>query len=95
MMIDQEAENGEHLRDGLEPDTYPVPVGWWQRMKHTEAWRSVFRHPQLDTPRGRALQGFSNVFLHLYPVRCRAAYFVCAIRGGWVTSPPCCLQCWW
>ncbi|MEK7292958.1 MAG: cytochrome bc complex cytochrome b subunit [Actinomycetota bacterium] len=68
-MIDQEAENGEHLRDGLEPDTYPVPVGWWQRMKHTEAWRSVFRHPQLDTPRGRALQGFSNVFLHLYPVK--------------------------
>lgn len=69
MMIDQEADSGEHLRDGLEPDTYPVPEGRWQRMKHTETWRSVFRHPQLDTPRGRALQGFSNVFLHIYPVK--------------------------
>lgn len=68
-MIDHEAESGEHLRDGLEPDTYPVPEGIWQRMKHTETWRSVFRHPQLDTPRGRALQGFSNVFLHIYPVK--------------------------
>ena len=29
----------------------------------------MFRHPQLDTPRGRALQSFSNFFLHLYPVR--------------------------
>jgi len=68
-MIDREAESGEHLRDGLEPDAYPVPEGRWQRLKHTEAWRSVFRHPQLDTPRGRALQGFSNVFLHIYPVK--------------------------
>lgn len=68
-MIDQDAESGEHLRDGLEPDTYPVPEGWWHRMRHTEIWRSVFRHPQLDTPRGRALQGFSNVFLHIYPVK--------------------------
>ena len=32
-------------------------------------WRSVFRHPTLDTPRGRALQSFSNFFLHLYPVK--------------------------
>ena len=68
-MIDQEAESGEHLRDGLEPDVYPVPEGRWQRLKRTEIWRSVFRHPQLDTPRGRALQGFSNVFLHIYPVK--------------------------
>ena len=29
----------------------------------------MFRHPQLDTPRGRALQGFSNFFLHIYPVK--------------------------
>ncbi len=69
VMIDQGAESDEHLRDGLEPDTNPVPEGWWLRMKHTEIWRSVFRHPQLDTPRGRALQGFSNVFLHIYPVK--------------------------
>jgi quinol-cytochrome oxidoreductase complex cytochrome b subunit len=69
VVSNQDAESGEHLRDGLEPDTYPVPEGPWQRMKHTEIWRSVFRHPQLDTPRGRALQGFSNVFLHIYPVK--------------------------
>jgi quinol-cytochrome oxidoreductase complex cytochrome b subunit len=29
----------------------------------------MFRHPTLDTPRGRALQSFSNFFLHLYPVK--------------------------
>ena len=29
----------------------------------------MFRHPQLDTPRGRALQSFRNFFLHLYPVK--------------------------
>ncbi len=68
-MIDQEAASGEQLRDGLEPDVYPVVEGRWQRLKHTDGWRSMFRHPQLDTPRGRALQGFSNVFLHVYPVK--------------------------
>ncbi|CAB4897699.1 unannotated protein [freshwater metagenome] len=68
-MIDQDAVSGEQLRDGLEPDVYPVHEGRWQRLKHTDAWRSMFRHPQLDTPRGRALQGFSNVFLHVYPVK--------------------------
>ena len=69
MSIGKKIESGEHLRDGLEPEVYPVYEGRWQRLKHTEAWRSVFRHPQLDTPRGRALQGFSNVFLHIYPVK--------------------------
>ncbi len=68
-MIEQQTASGEHLRDGLEPDVYPVPESRWQRITHTDAWRSVFRHPQLDTPRGRALQGFSNVFLHVYPVK--------------------------
>ena len=39
------------------------------RSQRSETWRSMFRHPQLDTPRGRALQSFSNFFLHLYPVK--------------------------
>ena len=39
------------------------------RVEGSDAWRSVFRHPQIDTPRGRALQSFSNFFLHLYPVK--------------------------
>ncbi len=55
--------------DGLEPDVYPAPKGLWQRVQRSEVWRSAFRHPQLDTPRGRALQSFSNLFLHVYPVK--------------------------
>jgi quinol-cytochrome oxidoreductase complex cytochrome b subunit len=55
--------------DGLEPDIYPAPKGLWQRVQRSEVWRSMFRHPQLDTPRGRALQSFSNFFLHVYPVK--------------------------
>ena len=67
-MIDHEATEAP-TRDGLEPDVYPVPETRWRRVQHSDTWRSVFRHPQLDTPRGRALQGFSNVFLHIYPVK--------------------------
>jgi quinol-cytochrome oxidoreductase complex cytochrome b subunit len=55
--------------EGLEPDVYPAPRGLWQRVQRSEVWRSMFRHPQLDTPRGRALQSFSNFFLHIYPVK--------------------------
>ena len=39
----------------------------------------MFRHPQLDTPRGRALQSFSNFFLHIYPVK-DPARACCGIR---------------
>jgi quinol-cytochrome oxidoreductase complex cytochrome b subunit len=57
-------------RDGLEPKVAFAPrtgfTGWVER---SNAWRSIFRHPTLDTPRGRALQSFSNFFLHLYPVK--------------------------
>jgi quinol-cytochrome oxidoreductase complex cytochrome b subunit len=53
----------------LEPGRTSVDHGIAARIKRSDAWRSVFRHPQLDTPRGRALQSFSNVFLHLYPVK--------------------------
>jgi quinol-cytochrome oxidoreductase complex cytochrome b subunit len=56
-------------RDALEPGRTSVDHGVTARFKRTDTWRSVFRHPQLDTPRGRALQSFSNFFLHLYPVR--------------------------
>jgi quinol-cytochrome oxidoreductase complex cytochrome b subunit len=50
-------------------DSYPTSKGLRARLHRSEAWRSMFRHPQLDTPRGRALQGFSNFFLHVYPVK--------------------------
>src|SRR5665811_48512 len=55
--------------DALEPGRTSVDHGVTARVKRSDAYRSVFRHPQLDTPRGRALQSFSNVFLHLYPVK--------------------------
>ena len=68
-------------RDALEPDVYPAPKGLWQRVRRSEAWRSAFRHPQLDTPRGRALQSFSNFFLHVYPVKVPAR--VLRFRYSW------------
>jgi quinol-cytochrome oxidoreductase complex cytochrome b subunit len=68
-------------RDQLEPDTYPPPSTPWQRVRQSEVWRSAFRHPQLDTPRGRALQSFSNFFLHVYPVKVPAR--VLRFRYSW------------
>jgi len=55
--------------DDLEPGRTSVDHGITARLKRSDAWRSAFRHAQLDTPRGRALQSFSNVFLHVYPVK--------------------------
>jgi quinol-cytochrome oxidoreductase complex cytochrome b subunit len=56
-------------RDALEPEVAVPARGPLARVQRTEVWRSMFRHPQLDTPRGRALQSFSNFFLHIYPVK--------------------------
>jgi quinol-cytochrome oxidoreductase complex cytochrome b subunit len=68
-------------REALEPDVYPVTQGRLARARGSELWRSVFRHPSLDTPRGRALQSFSNVFLHIYPVKVPAR--VLRFRYSW------------
>jgi quinol-cytochrome oxidoreductase complex cytochrome b subunit len=59
--------DSEH--DALEPGRRATGQGLAARVKQSDAWRSMFRHAQLDTPRGRALQSFSNIFLHIYPVR--------------------------
>jgi len=57
-------------RDALEPKVAYAPgQGIAARIERSNVWRSMFRHPNLDTPRGRALQSFSNFFLHLYPVK--------------------------
>jgi len=56
-------------RDGLEPAAATTTHGLVGRVQRSDWWRSMFRHPQLDTPRGRALQSFSNFFLHIYPVK--------------------------
>jgi quinol-cytochrome oxidoreductase complex cytochrome b subunit len=57
------------LDTDLEPGRTTVDHGVTARVKRSDTWRSMFRHPQTDTPRGRALQSFSNVFLHVYPVK--------------------------
>ncbi len=65
-----EVKESPASQDALEPKGAVVPVkGLRGRIERSDAWRSMFRHPQIDTPRGRALQSFSNFFLHLYPVK--------------------------
>ena len=59
----------EETRDALEPGVATPAHGLGARVKRSDVWRSMFRHPQLETPRGRALQSFSNFFLHVYPVK--------------------------
>ncbi len=76
-----EVDRDEVLTDALEPGNDPTVTGWRGRVARSEAWRSVFRHPNLDTPRGRALQSFSNVFLHVYPVKVPAR--VLRLRYSW------------
>src|ERR1700757_5210821 len=71
-------DDGE--RTALEPGPGPGR-GRFDRVRRTAIWRSVFRHPQLDTPRGRALQSFSNFFLHIYPVKVPAR--VVRARYSW------------
>jgi quinol-cytochrome oxidoreductase complex cytochrome b subunit len=66
-MVDVESDRAR--ADDLEPGRTSVDHGPLARLKRSETWRSAFRHPLLDTPRGRALQSFSNVFLHVYPVK--------------------------
>jgi len=57
-------------RDALEPKVAYAPgAGVVARVERSNVWRSMFRHPNIETPRGRALQGFSNFFLHVYPVK--------------------------
>ncbi len=69
-MPETEQPEREALEHGaLEPGRTSVDHGITARVKRSDTWRSVFRHAQLNTPRGRALQSFSNFFLHLYPVK--------------------------
>jgi len=65
----------------LEPGVTASATTRFGRIRQGDAWRSAFRHPHLDTPRGRALQSFSNVFLHVYPVKVPAR--VLRMRYSW------------
>lgn len=39
------------------------------KIRASSVYRSIFRAPPVDSPRGRAEASFGNVFLHLYPAR--------------------------
>ncbi|HXN05941.1 MAG TPA: DUF4405 domain-containing protein, partial [Nitrospiria bacterium] len=58
---------------------------WIEKIKknivETQAWKSVFRHGYMDTDSNRALVMFSNVLLHLHPVKVRQAAI--RIRYTW------------
>ena len=49
--------------------TPPGPRSLRDRIRASSVYRSIVRTPSLDSPSGRALHAFGNVFLHLYPVR--------------------------
>jgi len=40
-----------------------------RRFRDTSVYRSIFRGPREETPRGRAQRPFDSVFLHVYPAR--------------------------
>ena len=63
------------------PPQPPLPPRWRRRLEATRVYRSVVRTPDPDSPAGRALQAFGNVFLHLYPVRVPRALL--ALRATW------------
>ena len=69
-------------------EAYEPRPGLRGRVSRSAVWRSAFRHPKLDTPRGRALQSFSNFFLHLYPVKipARVLRLRYSFRLGFISS---------
>jgi quinol-cytochrome oxidoreductase complex cytochrome b subunit len=69
--------------------------GWYQavfhpaeRFRDTELFESVVRHPRPDTPRGRAMTSFHNLFLHIYPVKVprRVLSLRSTLRLGFIAS---------
>jgi quinol-cytochrome oxidoreductase complex cytochrome b subunit len=42
-----------------------------ERLVTTQVWQSVFRHRYIDSNRNRSMAVFSNVFLHIHPVKVR------------------------
>ncbi|MHB8482995.1 MAG: cytochrome b N-terminal domain-containing protein [Nitrospiria bacterium] len=59
--------------------------GWVENLKNkiveSQVWRSIFRHGYPDTDTNRALVMFSNVLLHLHPVKVRKSAL--RIRYTW------------
>src|SRR5438552_3218625 len=48
-----------------------IPAQIWQRTKTSDVWPSLFRHGYTDSRKIQALAVFTNVFLHLHPVKVR------------------------
>ncbi|MDZ7630240.1 MAG: cytochrome b N-terminal domain-containing protein [Gemmatimonadaceae bacterium] len=57
-------------------------------LQETTVYRSIVRTPSMDSPSGRALHAFGNVFLHMYPVRVPRALlrFRSTWRLGFISS---------
>jgi quinol-cytochrome oxidoreductase complex cytochrome b subunit len=49
----------------------PLLSRTWDYITGTQIWRSIFRHGMPSNARNRVLVVFSNVFLHLHPVKIR------------------------
>ena len=48
-----------------------IPSQIWQKTKTSYIWRSLFRHGYPDSRKNQSLAVFTNVFLHLHPVKVR------------------------
>lgn len=74
--------------ESLESVTGTPGGGMLARLRRSEAYRSIFRAPPGETPRARALKGFGNVFLHLYPVKVpwRVLAWRYSFRLGFITT---------
>src|SRR5438046_6052464 len=48
-----------------------IPGQVWQRVKTGPLWKSLFRHGYPDSRKNQSLAVFTNVFLHLHPVKVR------------------------
>ncbi|MGF1466466.1 MAG: cytochrome b N-terminal domain-containing protein [Sandaracinaceae bacterium] len=61
---------GPSSRDAEASPATPAPSRRLvERLRATTVYRSIFRAPPVDSPRGRAQRTFGNVFLHIYPAR--------------------------
>lgn len=58
------------------------------RLRESQAWRSIFRAPHTDTPRGRAATTFQSLFLHVYPAKIprRILSFRSTFRLGFIAA---------
>jgi quinol---cytochrome c reductase cytochrome b subunit, bacillus type len=48
-----------------------LPSQAWEWLRRTYVWRSFFRHGYPDSRKNQSLAVFTNVFLHLHPVKVR------------------------